>query len=47
MHHEENARRIEGLLLELNVNQTLLGQIFDNCTRNKALRTANRATQRK
>ncbi len=47
MHKEENARRIEGLQLELNINETLLGQIFDNCVRNKALRSANKAEAKK
>jgi uncharacterized lipoprotein YehR (DUF1307 family) len=47
IHEEENSRRIDGLLLELNVNDTLLGQIFENCVRNKALRAANKSEAKK
>ena len=43
MHKEENARRVNALQLEININETLLAQIFDNCVRNKALRAANKA----
>jgi hypothetical protein len=45
--NEENVRRINGLQLELSVNETLLGQIFDNCIKNKALRLANKAEAKK
>jgi hypothetical protein len=43
MCNEENTRRIDALKLELNVNDTLLGQIFDNCVKNKALRAAKKS----
>jgi hypothetical protein len=47
MHNEENARKVQGLQMELSINETLLAQIFDNCIRNKALRLANRADAKK
>jgi hypothetical protein len=43
VHNEENFRRAHGLLMELSVNERLLEQIFENCTRNLTLRLANRA----
>ncbi len=47
MHGEENVRRIQGLQMEISINETLLAQVFDNCVRNKALRLANRADAKK
>jgi hypothetical protein len=43
MSREQNVRRVSGLQLEISVIEVLLGQVFENCTRNKTLREQNRA----
>jgi hypothetical protein len=43
MLQEQNLRRVQGLQMEISINETLLAQVFDNCVRNKALRLANKA----
>jgi hypothetical protein len=47
MRDEENTRRIQALKMELNVDETLLGQIFDNCLRNKTLRSENKSNAKR